>query len=111
MRNCILERDPESGRTIMRLTGFFDGERALDLRSELARTEGEVVVDFSRVGDFDDLAVATLARMMVESEGRLISLLGLRQHHLRLFRYIGMFDVDELTGRVKVAGNCALPHA
>ncbi len=98
MRNCIVETDREAERTVMRLTSNFDRDSALQLRDALRQTEGAVLLDFSLVHDFDDLGVATLARVLIESKDRRrIRVCGLRQHQLRLFRYIGI-DVDELAG-------------
>ncbi len=110
MKDCTLEKDRESGRTVMRLTGIFDRECALDLRDELRRTEGDVLLDFSLVRDFDDLGVATLARELLESGDRSIGVCGLREHQLRLFRYLGI-DVDDLASRVRPSHARSQPHA
>ncbi len=113
MRDCVVERDRESGRTVMRVGGAFDRDCALELRDELQRTEGDLLLDFSQVQDFDDLGVATLARVLIEIPDRRIGVRGLRQHQLRLFRYIGI-DVDDMAIRVKPCGPPTLgshPHA
>ncbi len=93
MKDCIVERDRASGRTVLRLGGNFDRTAALVLRDELAGADGAVMLDFSLVRTFDDLGVATLARVLIENEGRSVAVRGLRQHQLRLFRYIGL-DVE-----------------
>ena len=97
MRNWTLEKEV-SGRSVMRLEGDFDRESALALREELSRAKGDVLIDFSLVHEFEDLGVATLARTLMERvdsrEHRRVALRGLRQHQLRLFRYIGV-EVDE----------------
>ncbi len=90
MTDCMVERDRESGRTVMRFMGVFDREHAIDLRDEIKRMEGDVLLDFSLVRAFDDRGVATLAQILAEKGDRSISVRGLREHQLRLFRYIGI---------------------
>jgi anti-anti-sigma regulatory factor len=85
-----MRRDSEGPRTVLRLSGVFDGDSVSALRAELARTPAEdLVVDFSLVREFADLGVAALARDLAAGDRRL-RLRGLRAHQLRLFRYFGV---------------------
>ncbi len=92
-----VEREREDGRLVLRVKGNFDRAAASELRDLLTPAEGEaeVVLDFSLVRQFEDLGVAALARLLAETGARRIGIRGLRQHQVRLFRYIG-FDVDAL---------------
>jgi hypothetical protein len=73
----------------IRLDGVFDVPAAQRLARALADTgEREVHVDLEHVREFHDLAVVHLARALAGRHR--ISVSGLRQHHLRLLRYLGM---------------------
>jgi hypothetical protein len=80
-------------RTI-RVDGVFDVPAAQRLARALADAGGcGVHVDLEHVREFHDLAVVQLARALA---GRVeITVSGLRQHHLRLLRYLG-FDPGPL---------------
>jgi len=87
---CLMQRERDGTRTVLRLSGVFDRQSALDLRDELERASSEeLVVDFSLVREFADLGVATLAHGLSAGEGHL-HLRGLRTHQLRIFRYFGV---------------------
>ncbi len=92
--SCRMERETQGGRTVIRLFGVFDEESASRLRECLDAEPGDLVLDFSLVREFADLGVATLARNLADT-GRRLTLRGLRQHQLRIFRYFGL-DVDAL---------------
>ena len=95
MPACRIERGTEDGRTVLRVSGVFDFDSARELHTRLAGEPGDdLVLDFSHVREFADLGVAALARGLAGGERR-ISLRGLRQHQLRIFRYFGL-DVDAL---------------
>jgi anti-anti-sigma regulatory factor len=80
----------EGNRPVLRLHGEFDRASAWALRERLEReSASDVVVDFSLVRSFSDLAVAVLAHGVQLSSAR-IALRGLRQHQLRIFRYCGV---------------------
>ena len=49
---------------------------------------GEIHVDLTHVREFHDFGVALLARELARHERTRVS--GLRQHHLRLLRYLGL---------------------
>jgi anti-anti-sigma regulatory factor len=102
MPDCNITRDWESDRLVLRLDGVFDRATAWNLRDRVEReTAAEILVDFSLVRDFSDLAVAVLAHGLQMSQRR-VMFRGLRQHQLRIFRYCGV-PVEELTARDAVA--------
>ncbi|HET8733053.1 MAG TPA: STAS domain-containing protein [Anaeromyxobacteraceae bacterium] len=76
---------------VIRPDGMFDLAAAQDVARRLAGVpSGALVrVDLTRVRDLDDLGVALLARALAESPGR-VAVQGLRQHHRRLLRYLGI---------------------
>jgi len=77
------------GNTItFRLTGTFDARAAVRLRHMLESVDGaRVVVDFSRVRQFVDVAVAVLSGGL---KSRSVELRGLGRHQESVFRY---FDI------------------
>ena len=87
-----IRREDAPGQTILHLEGRFDGTTAQMLRRAMEQLPAGILLDFSRVSDFRDVAVPTLTRGL---EGRHIRLIGLPQHHERLFRYFGWRDEDE----------------
>ena len=92
---CGFENGGDGGRIVIRLSGRFDRDSAIELGERLEGERGaELVLDFSLVREFADLGVATLAHGLAGGERRL-RLLGLRHHQLRIFRYFGV-DVDDL---------------
>jgi hypothetical protein len=92
-----MEREIEGGRTIIRMSGVLDEDSVSRLRRCLDEEPGDLVLDFSLVREFADLGVAALARSLAAAERR-VTLRGLRQHQLRIFRYFGL-DVDALRSR------------
>ena len=76
---------------VIQRDGVFDVAAAQEVAVRLAGvSSGDVVrVDLTRVRDFDDLGVALLARALAESPGR-VAVQGLREHHRRLLRYLGI---------------------
>ncbi len=99
---CRIETESEKGRTVIRLIGVFDHASAFELRDLLERETGYLVLDFSLVHEFVDLGVATLAHGLAGAEQRL-TVRGLRQHQLRIFRYLGL-DVDALQSSERLGG-------
>ncbi|GAO04237.1 STAS domain-containing protein [Anaeromyxobacter sp. PSR-1] len=82
--------DPVEPDTI-RKDGVFDVSAAQDVAQRLAATPAgaEVRVDLTHVREFHDFGVAVLARALAGCPGR-VSVRGLRQHHRRLLRYLGV---------------------
>jgi hypothetical protein len=77
-------------RLVVRIDGTFDSAAEWELHSILAETtECTVKLDFGRVRDFQDLAVAMLARDLAQNARR-VELLGLRHHQLTILRYLGI---------------------
>jgi hypothetical protein len=74
---------------VIRLEGVLDVPAARELARALALAgDGAVRIDLTDVREFHDVGVAVLAR---ELAGRArTSVAGLRQHHLRLLRYLGI---------------------
>jgi hypothetical protein len=90
MPRCSLEREVHGNTVLYRIAGRFEGACAWDLSARLEQESLlEVVLDFSRVSEFVDSAVAVIASSLVSSSHR-VSLHGLRQHQERLFRYLGV---------------------
>src|SRR5215208_4159776 len=78
-----------AARKIIRMDGVFDVPAAQRLAQELADAgEGEIRIDFARVREFHDFGVALLARELASRDGPSVS--GLRQHHIRLLKYLGI---------------------
>ncbi len=88
-----------------RLTIPVDGVLDVPAAQRLARAladagDREVLVDLEHVREFHDLALVHLARALAGHPRT--SVLGLRQHHRRLLRYLGMpgGEVDEGVGQL-----------
>jgi len=62
-----------------------------------AAPETSVEIDFRRVRDCDDVALALLARDLVSGRGR-IALLGISQHQQRLLGYLGVPAIRPAAG-------------
>jgi hypothetical protein len=75
----------------LRADGVLDLPAAERLVEALraARGSARVEVDLTRVRDFHDLGVMLVARALAERTGR-VAVRGLRQHHVRLLRYLGI---------------------
>ncbi|HZN92976.1 MAG TPA: STAS domain-containing protein [Myxococcales bacterium] len=81
-------REEHGGTVSFLLTGTFDARAAVRLRHMLEGVDGAcVVVDFSRVRQFVDVAVAVLSGGL---KSRSVELRGLGRHQESVFRY---FDI------------------
>jgi anti-anti-sigma regulatory factor len=78
------------------LDGVFDASAAHRLARTLAETgvRGEIQIDLTHVREFHDFGVTVLAEELA-ARGTRVAVRGLRQHHVRLLRYLG-FDTGEL---------------
>ncbi len=102
MSDCTITRERAGERVLFRLTGILDRGVAWALREKIEREDAaEVVLDFTRVRDFSDLAAAVLAHGVTTSSRRVL-LRGLQQPHLRIFRTCGV-AVEELSAREAAA--------
>lgn len=79
------------GEVVVRLGGTFDGAAAGRVCTRLRElpAQAEVMLDFSRVREVQDLGLAALAAAIA---GRTppVALRGLGRHHERLLRYFGV---------------------
>jgi len=85
--NTDILREEHGGAVTFRLAGTFDARAAVRLRQMLEAVDGRVVVDFSRVRTFVDVAVAVLSGGL---KSRSVELRGLGRHQESVFRY---FDI------------------
>ncbi|MEN9800011.1 MAG: hypothetical protein RL653_3708 [Pseudomonadota bacterium] len=89
MATLRIRRGSETSPTLtLELEGRLDAASATRLRDALLAHEApEVTVDFSRVRDFQDAAVAVMSPALV---GRAHRLLGLGPHQARVCRCFGL---------------------
>ncbi len=82
----------EAAASVIRLEGTFDLPAARVLASSLERVAGNggVRVDFTRVRQFNDFAVALLAQALKRSASSGVRVEGLTLHQVRLLRYFGV---------------------
>ncbi len=81
--------------TVIRLERAFDLPAARLVEYTLKRTGpgDRVRVDFGRVQQFHDFAVAVLAQALIKHRDVVVKVEGLRMHQVRLLRYFGV-DAD-----------------
>lgn len=80
----------------LRVQPTFDVPEAWRLRDEIgARTPMPVVIDFGRVREFHDFALAVLVDAVAALGVRALSIQGLGMHQRRLLEYLG-FDPQSL---------------
>jgi anti-anti-sigma regulatory factor len=87
---------PTAAARILRVDGVVLDAAAADRLAKAlsdATPDADVAIDLSDVRTFDDFAVMVLARALTGRTGH-VSVRGLRQHHVRLLRYLGI-DSDE----------------
>ena len=84
-----VNREDVAGDVVLRLSGTLDVAAAQVLRGVLSEIDraSHVVVDFSQVREFHDLALGSLARTLSQ---RPIQLRGLRTHQARMLEYLGV---------------------
>lgn len=91
-----IARELEGGCPVLRVVGSFDRAAAWVLRTQVEQEAGrELILDFTLVREFSDLAVAVLAHGLHACMAR-VRIRGLRQHEVRIFRYCGI-PLDELS--------------
>ncbi len=76
---------------VIRVDGVFDAAAADALARLLQEpaSGAEIRIDLSQVRVFDDFAVMVLGRALAACGAR-VTVQGLREHHVRLLRYLGM---------------------
>jgi hypothetical protein len=80
-----------AGSLVIRLDGAFDIESVRSIQARIADLpeSAEVYVDLTRVREFHDRAVAALADVLAVTRAQ-VSVRGLRQHQMRMLRYLGV---------------------
>ncbi len=102
--SMIATKESHGDRLIVRFDGTFNPAAERELHGILADTglECHVTADFRRVRDFQDVAVAMLARDLAQNAGR-VELLGLRRHQFTILRFLGIHDVPAAPSRAEPA--------
>lgn len=86
-----MDRKGSGEAQVIRRDGVFDVAAAQEVARRLAaaRAGTEIRVDLTQVREFHDFGVALLAQALAASKAH-VAVRGLRQHHLRLLRYLGI---------------------
>jgi len=86
-----MSREDENSPRLIRIEGTFDLPAARRVaEAVVAARPGETLeLDLTRVRDFHDFGVAVLAQALASGRAH-VSVRGLRQHHVRLLRYLGI---------------------
>jgi anti-anti-sigma regulatory factor len=73
------------------LHGVFDASAALGVEATLARAEphARLRVDLTHIREFHDSAIAVLAQALKRCAAD-VAVRGLRQHQIRMLRYLGV---------------------
>ncbi|BDG08832.1 STAS domain-containing protein [Anaeromyxobacter paludicola] len=76
---------------ILRLSDLFDGVAARRLEAWLAALQPatQVRIDLSKVREFHDFGLAVLAQALSRCRAE-VTVVGLRQHQVRMLRYFGV---------------------
>ena len=99
MPGCSLEREAIGAQARYRICGKFEGACAWELASRIEKEPlSELTLDFWQCGEFVDYGIAVLANALLSIPDKTVHLEGLRQHHLRLFKYFGV-DPDKIEHR------------
>jgi len=83
--------DTGKNARVIRLEGTFDLPAARRVADAVAaaRTDEELEVDLTAIREFHDFGVAVLAQALAKGRAK-VSVRGLRRHHVRLLRYLGI---------------------
>lgn len=83
----------ERGEVVIRIDGTFDAGAAMRLAGWLVEVpqDDALVLDFTRVRDFEDVGLASVADDLI-ARARLV-VKGLNRHQERMLRYLGV-DLD-----------------
>ena len=87
-------REPQT----IRKDGVFDVSAAQDVAYRLSGADvgADVRIDLTHVREFHDFGVAVLAKALADCPAH-VSVSGLRQHHRRLLRYLGISSDSQRT--------------
>lgn len=90
-----MNRPGERETQVIRKDGVFDVSAAQEVAQRLAGAAAgtEVRIDLTHVREFHDFGVAVLAKALAECPAR-VAVHGLRHHHRRLLRYLGISAND-----------------
>jgi anti-anti-sigma regulatory factor len=82
----------ELATTVVRLDGRFDAPQVRSLEKMLStfRPVEHVVIDFGKVREVDDAAVANLAQTLVAFPESRVTFRGLSRHLRRVLQYVGL---------------------
>ena len=85
------EEKPMTENSQIHLSGAFDGiaARRLEAILALAAPGVRMRIDLSKVREFHDFGIAVLAQALTRCKAH-VTLLGLRQHQIRVLRYFGI---------------------
>jgi anti-anti-sigma regulatory factor len=88
----MAERKPRRRSLVLEVDGIFDRAAASRIERVLsgAHRASSIHVDLSRVVEFEDLGLATLADALRSPGCQHVSVMGLRNHQVRLLRYLGV---------------------
>lgn len=87
------EHEGRADELVIRLEGTFDVPAAWRVRDTIARSRPgqQVCIDLTHVRESYDFGIAVLAQALGPHDARRVRISGLRQHQLRMLRYLG-FD-------------------
>lgn len=93
----MMETQPRT--KVIVIEGPFDDAATQRLARALAQVDANarVVIDLTHVTEFPDYSVMAIAQALA-ARGPRMAVRGLRQHHLRLLRYLGVHAAEELAG-------------
>ncbi|HEY6005138.1 MAG TPA: STAS domain-containing protein [Anaeromyxobacter sp.] len=95
----------EPAATLVRLDGRFDAPQARSLEEmfSLFQPVSHVVIDFAKVREIDDAAVASLARTLGAFPESRVTFRGLSRHLRRVLRYVGV-SIEQMSGPEPAVG-------
>ena len=90
-----MNHPPRREAEVIRKDGVFDGVAAREVADRLAGAQlgAEVHIDLTHVREFHDFGVAVLAQALAACPAH-VAVQGLRHHHRRLLRYLGITEVE-----------------
>jgi anti-anti-sigma regulatory factor len=85
------EHEERAEELVIHLEGTFDVPAAWRVRDTIARVRPgqRVCIDLTHVRESYDFGIAVLAQALGPHDARRVRIRGLRQHQLRMLRYLG----------------------